>query len=69
MADEIGCSICVNTIIGTHYGDAKKRHRVVINGENMTIYEEGSREKGAGKEVFAACPVKLRKLEESSDKF
>ena len=65
MEGEIGCSICANTIIGTHFGDAKKRHRVVIDGESMTIYGEGS----PGKNVFAACPVKLRQLEESSDKF
>ena len=68
MEGEIGCSICANTITGTHFGDAKKRHRVVIDGENMTIYEQGI-PAAAGKKVFAACPVKLRQLKESSDKF
>ena len=66
MADEIGCSICANTIIGTHFGDAEKRHRVVVDNQNMSIYEEGS---PTDKKVFAVCPVKLRQLEESSDKF
>ena len=65
MADGNGCSLCANTIIGTHFGDVKKRHRVLIDGESMTIYEEG----GTVRKKFNVCPVNLRQLEESSEQF
>ena len=62
---ENGCLICANSIIGKHFGDTRRRHRVVINSKSMIVYEE----EGIYKKVLETCPVRLRQLEGSSEQF